>query len=68
MSRYKVRWVIDIEASSPKEAAEKCLEIHRDPMSTADFFIITDKDTGKSYSVDLSNYIVEGVCLKNYLK
>jgi hypothetical protein len=36
--QFRVRWEIDIEADSPKEAAQKALEIHRDPGSIATIF------------------------------
>lgn len=35
---YTVIWEIDIEAESPEQAAEKALEIQRDPSSTATVF------------------------------
>jgi hypothetical protein len=38
VKHYIVTWVIDIEAETPEEAAEKALEIQRDPESTATVF------------------------------
>ena len=43
---YQVKWVIDIEADTPREAAERALEIMRDPTSTAQYFEVTDPDNG----------------------
>ena len=43
MSRYyKVIWEMGIEASSPKDAAEKALNIHRDDNSLATYFYVDD--------------------------
>ena len=38
MSDFLVRWEINIEADSPREAAENALEIQRDPSSIATVF------------------------------
>lgn len=40
---YRVEWRIDIEANSPREAAERALEIQRDPESTATIFDVADQ-------------------------
>ena len=53
LKRYKVKWTIDIDAASPRKAAEQALEIQRDVFSTATFFQVKDKDTGKKVDVDL---------------
>lgn len=39
---YLVTWEIDIEADSPREAAEKALRIQRDPESIATVFAVTE--------------------------
>lgn len=49
---YRVAWVIDIPAGSPQEAAEKALEIQRDPESWATVFEVTDY-RGKTTEIDL---------------
>lgn len=49
---YRVTWEIDIDAGSPREAAELCLALHRDPDSTATFFMVEDDDGNKT-TVDL---------------
>jgi len=38
MTSYRVSWEIDVEADSPREAAEKALEIQKRPDSTATVF------------------------------
>ena len=48
---YRVTWVIDVEANSPTEAAEKALEIQRDPESVATFFTVREGKT--TTAVDL---------------
>jgi len=37
-THYEVKWEIDIYADSPEEAAQKALEIQRDPNSIATHF------------------------------
>lgn len=49
---YRVEWVIDISAPSPRAAAEEARRIQRDPDSTATVFFV-QKD-GQSESIDLS--------------
>lgn len=52
--QYKVVWTIDIEANSPKEAAQQALEIMQDKGSEAINFEVCNPDTGKLIeSVDL---------------
>lgn len=40
---YRVTWEIDIDAASPREAAEKALHIQRDPDSIATVFTVAQK-------------------------
>lgn len=40
---YRVTWEIDIDAASPREAAEKALHIQRDVDSTATVFTVAEK-------------------------
>lgn len=57
MTQYLVKWEIDIEADSPMEAAEKALEIQRDPDSIATCFKVIHPadDEKRSWSdIDLS--------------
>ncbi len=53
MKTYFVKWEIEIDADSPREAASKALEIHRNPQSIATVFGVSDKN-GNAYQVDLS--------------
>lgn len=50
---YNVIWEIDIDASSAKEAAEKALEIQRDPESIAMVFQIKSSAMKEPKIVDL---------------
>ena len=52
MMNYRVSWEIDIDADSPREAAETALEIQRRPDSIAAAFTVLD-ETGESIEVDL---------------
>ena len=45
MPTYLVTWEIDIDADSPREAAEKALAIQRNPESTATVFQVLEQDT-----------------------
>lgn len=49
---YCVRWEIDVQADSPREAAEQALEIQRRRDSTATVFEVVGPD-GTSETVDL---------------
>ena len=40
LKTYKVTWEIELDATSPREAAELALEIQRDPFSTATVFTV----------------------------
>jgi hypothetical protein len=51
--QYRVVWEIDIVAESAKAAAEKALEIHRDPESLATVFDCWS-ELGKGKRVDLT--------------
>ena len=53
MTMYHVIWEIDLDAESPKAAAEMALEIHRSPESIATVFSVCDED-GNLTQVDLS--------------
>lgn len=49
---YRVVWEIELVAGSPREAAQRSLEIQRDPSSTATVFEVYD-EFGKRHRVDL---------------
>ncbi len=51
---YRVTWVIDIDADTPREAAEKALEIQRDPQSIATHFIVRAVNSIMRVEIDLS--------------
>lgn len=51
MKPMRVRWEIDVEARTAREAARKALEIQRDPRSIATVFDVKHK--GKTVRVDL---------------
>jgi hypothetical protein len=40
---YKVKWEIDLEANSPKEAAQQALDMLQDKGSTATVFKVNGK-------------------------
>ena len=42
---YYVTWSIEVEATSPKVAAEMALEIQRDPESIATVFMVSDENS-----------------------
>ncbi len=44
MKTYCVHWKVEIEASSPKRAAEKALDVQRDPCSKILEFEVVDVD------------------------
>lgn len=50
---YTVTWTIELEADTPREAAEKALVIHRDPESIATVFSVRGDSVGL-YEIDLS--------------
>jgi hypothetical protein len=52
MPIYHLTWEIDIDASSPREAAEKALAIQRDQGSIATVFDVVDEG-GDSVRIDL---------------
>ncbi len=52
---YTVRWEIDVDAESPKEAAKQALEIQRDPESLATVFEVFEYG---AHEYDLSGVIV----------
>lgn len=53
MAQYKVYWEMDIEADSPREAAESALRVHRKEDSEAVFFTVEQLSTGESVDIDL---------------
>lgn len=54
MKEYFVTWEIDIEADTPREAAEKALAIQRDPTSWAPVFKVFHEDDPDMHTIDLA--------------
>lgn len=52
MSMYRVVWEIDLDADSPREAAEIALRVQRDTDSLATVFAVTD-ERGDLHMIDL---------------
>lgn len=50
--RYTVSWTIEVDAESPRAAAEHALHIQRDPDSIATQFDVTDDESGREVSID----------------
>jgi hypothetical protein len=48
MKEFKVTWVIEVDAETHEEAAQKALEIQRDPYSEATFFEVSDGESVKT--------------------
>lgn len=58
MNSYRVRWEIDVEADSPREAAAEAFRLVRKPETTATVFDVTRRLGGpvtESWRVDLSD-------------
>ncbi len=50
---WRVRWVIEVDGNTPREAALAALAIHRDPESIATFFTVENVKTGETFNIDL---------------
>ncbi len=55
MTMHRVIWEIDLDADSPREAAEKALEIQRDVNSTATHFTVITMQSN-DFSVDYIDF------------
>ena len=53
MSEYTVHWEIDLDAETPYEAAQRALEIQRDPQSIATMFIVEERG-GRAVKIDFN--------------
>ena len=58
MQTFHLVWEIDIDANSPREAAEKALAIQKCPDSIATVFQVID-ERGESVRVDLLEDSIE---------
>lgn len=56
---YRVTWTIDIDAPDPWAAAERALEIHRNPESIATVFTV-QADGLRAVEIDLTERTVDG--------
>jgi hypothetical protein len=57
MALYQVSWHIAIDAQSHREAADKALEIQRNPDSIATVFNVRNEDdAGPEKTIDLATY------------
>ena len=52
MNEYEVKWIIEIQADTPRAAAQRAATIMRDPRSWATVFLVKAED-GESTIVDL---------------
>lgn len=52
MKDYIVCWAINLDAETPRKAAEKALQIQRDPASIATVFVVYGEE-GDEIIVDL---------------
>ncbi|PZP71731.1 hypothetical protein [Methylorubrum populi] len=50
--RFRIDWRIDIDASSPREAAFFAREIQEQPENTATVYSVEDKQTGEIHVID----------------
>jgi hypothetical protein len=53
MPEYRVIWEIDIDAASPREAAEMALGVQRDRFSDAVVFVVENDEEGTLDQIDL---------------
>lgn len=54
MPEYRVLWEIDVDADSPREAAEKARAIQKNPASHATVFYVTERGSqSEAVRVDL---------------
>ena len=63
MPEYHLTWEIDLDADSPRQAAEKALTIHRNPESIATVFDVKD-ETGHTERIDLDDAEDEEACIQ----
>ena len=55
MPNYCVKWSIDVfDVESPRVAAKKALEIHRDPESIATVFVVETHESDEITLIDLN--------------
>lgn len=55
MAKYRVHWVIEVDAESPYHAAVEALRVQRDPESIATVFVVDDLEGDKKYMLDVTD-------------
>ena len=51
--KYRVKWELDVEADTPEQAAQKALQVQRDPESMAAVFeVFNDKESLGMFDLD----------------
>lgn len=50
--KYLVTWQINIDATTPEEAADLAREIQQDPRNTATFYQVKDTETLENFEVE----------------
>ena len=53
MAQYRILWEIDVEADSPREAAQEARNIQLDPTSEAVVYTVYHEATEEVYDIDL---------------
>jgi len=61
LHRYRVRWEIDVEGSTPAQAALRVLDIMRDRSSIATVFLLKD-ERRKTTKIDLEAFAICDSC------
>ena len=56
MSRYIVTWAVDIEATSPLDAARQANDLLNECIVAEWSFTVLNKDTGDLTNVDMENH------------
>jgi len=57
MATYRVIWEVQVDATSPREAAHQALEMQRDPESIALAFTVYDEDDDENSDFDRKTVI-----------
>lgn len=53
---YRVSWVIDVDADSPRDAAWKARRAATRPGSIATVYSVEDRTTGETTEIDLTRF------------
>lgn len=61
MPLYRVTWEIDIEADTPRDAAEEALTVQRNPESIATVFDVSIDGAPTTTRIDLTEGTIEEV-------